>query len=89
MIIAVYYYKKSNTMVTSIITTKGQVVVPSRIRHKYGMRKGTKVAFIEKNGALIMQPLDRNYFGSLAGMLGTDGDMLKSLGADKKREREL
>jgi AbrB family looped-hinge helix DNA binding protein len=76
-------------MVTSVVTTKGQVVVPSRIRHKYGMKQGTKVAFIEKNGTLIMQPLDRNYFESLAGILGTEGDMLKSLIEDKKKEREL
>ena len=35
-----------------------------------------------------MQPLDRNYFESLAGILGTDGDMLKSLIEDKKKESE-
>jgi AbrB family looped-hinge helix DNA binding protein len=76
-------------MVTSIITTKGQVVIPSRIRNKYGMKKGTKVAFVEKGNAVLMQPLDGNYFESLAGSLGTDGKMLKSLMEDKKREREL
>lgn len=76
-------------MVTSIITTKGQVVIPSKIRHKYGMKKGTKVAFIEQNNKLTIQPLDRNYFESLAGILGTEGDMLKSLMEDKKLEREL
>ena len=76
-------------MVTSIITTKGQVVIPSRIRNKYGMKKGTKVAFIEKGNTVVMQPLDRNYFESLAGALGTDGKMLKSLMEDKKKEREL
>ena len=76
-------------MVTSIITTKGQVVIPSRIRNKYGMKKGTKVAFIEKGNTVLMQPLDRNYFESLAGQLGTDGEMLKSLMEDKKKEREL
>ena len=53
------------------------------------MKKGTKVAFIEQNGKLIIQPLDQNYFESLAGILGTEGDILKSLMDDKKREREL
>ena len=76
-------------MVTSIITTKGQVVIPARIRNKYGMKKGTKVAFIEKGKTVLMQPLDKNYFESLAGTLGTSGEMLKSLMEDKKREREL
>ncbi len=76
-------------METSVVTIKGQIVVPSKIRHKFGIKKGTRIAFIEQNGKLIIQPLDKNYFESLAGILGTDGDMLKSLMEDKKREREL
>ena len=76
-------------METSVVTVKGQIVVPSKIRMKFGIKKGTKVAFIEQNGKLIIQPLDKNYFESLAGILGTEGKMLKSLMEDKKREREL
>ena len=75
-------------METSVVTTKGQVVVPSKVRHKFNIKKGTKVAFIEQNGKLIIQPLDKNYFENLAGILGTEGDMLKSLIEEKKRERE-
>lgn len=77
------------TMQTSVVTTKGQIVVPAKIRRKFGIKKGTKIAFIEQNGKLIIQPLDKSYFESLAGVLGTDGKMLKSLMEDKKREREL
>ncbi len=76
-------------METSVVTTKGQVVVPSKIRQKFNIKKGTKVAFIEQNGKLIIQPLNQNYFDTLAGILGTDGDMLKSLVEDKKRERDI
>lgn len=76
-------------METSVVTTKGQIVVPAKIRIKYHMKKGTKVAFIELNGKLIIQLLDQNYFESVAGILGTEGDMLKSLMEDKKREREI
>jgi AbrB family looped-hinge helix DNA binding protein len=76
-------------METSVVTTKGQLVVPSKIRKKFNITKGTRVAFIEQNGKLIIQPLNRNYFDALAGILGTDGDMLKSLADDKKRERDI
>jgi AbrB family looped-hinge helix DNA binding protein len=76
-------------MDTSIVTVKGQIVVPAKIRRKFGIKKGTKIAFIEQNGKLMIQPLDKNYFESLAGILGTDGDMLKGLMEDKKKEREL
>lgn len=76
-------------METSIVTIKGQIVVPVKIRKKFGIKKGTKIAFIEENGKLMIQPLDKSYFESMAGILGTDGDMLKGLMEDKKREREL
>jgi AbrB family looped-hinge helix DNA binding protein len=76
-------------METSVVTIKGQIVVPVKIRRKFGIKKGTKIAFIEQNGNLLIQPLDKNYFESLAGILGTDGDMLKGLMEDKKKEREL
>jgi AbrB family looped-hinge helix DNA binding protein len=76
-------------METSVVTIKGQIVVPAKIRRKFGFKKGTKIAFIEQNGKLYIQPLDKSYFESLAGVLGTDGKMLKSLMADKKKEREL
>jgi AbrB family looped-hinge helix DNA binding protein len=76
-------------METSIVTVKGQIVVPAKIRRKFGIRKGTKIAFIEQHGKLIIQPLDKSYFDSLAGVLGTQGKLLKSLMEDKKKEREL
>jgi len=71
------------------VTVKGQIVVLAKIRRKFGIKKGTKIAFIEQNGKLIIQPLDKSYFESLAGILGTDGDMLKGLMEEEKREREL
>jgi len=76
-------------MDTSIVTVKGQIVVPANIRRKFGIKKGTKIAFIEQHGKLFIQPLDKSYFESLAGVLGTEGKLLKSLMEDKKREREL
>ncbi|MBI3578863.1 MAG: AbrB/MazE/SpoVT family DNA-binding domain-containing protein [Ignavibacteriales bacterium] len=76
-------------METSIVTVKGQIVVPAKIRRKFGIKKGTKIAFIEQNGKLMIQPLDKSYFESLAGVLGTEGRLLKSLMDDKKKEREL
>lgn len=76
-------------METVVITTKGQIVIPVKIRRKYGMKNGTKVAFIEQEGKLIVQPLDKEYFNKLAGIVGEKGKMLKSLIDDKKKEREL
>ena len=48
-------------METSIVTVKGQIVVPVKIRRRFGIKKGTRIAFIEQNGKLMIQPLDKNY----------------------------
>ena len=74
-------------METSIVSAKGQVVVPARIRHRLGMRRGIRVVFIEQDGKLMIQPLDKSYFESLAGILDSGGKMMKSL-MDEKKERD-
>jgi AbrB family looped-hinge helix DNA binding protein len=76
-------------METSVVTVNGQIVIPVKIRRKFGIKKGTKIAFVEQNGKLMIQPLDKNYFENLAGILDTDGDMLKGLMEDKKKERQV
>ncbi len=60
-------------METSVVTVKGQIVVPAKIRKKFGIKKGTKIAFVEQAGKLIIQPLDKRYFETLAGILGHEG----------------
>lgn len=76
-------------METSVVTSKGQIVIPVKIRRRLGIANGTKVAFVEQEGKIIIQPLDKNYFNNLSGILGEKGKMLKSLIEDKKKEREL
>jgi AbrB family looped-hinge helix DNA binding protein len=74
---------------TSKATTRGRIVIPAKIRQKFGFKKGIKIAFAELQGRLIIQPLDQIYFLDLAGILGTDGQMLKPLMEGKKKERRL
>lgn len=74
-------------MQTSLV--KRHIIVPARIRQKLGIRKGLKISFVDREGKLMIQPLNKSYFESLAGILGTKGKMMKSLMDGKKREREL
>jgi AbrB family looped-hinge helix DNA binding protein len=76
-------------MQTSTMTVKGQILVPAKIRKRKGMKKGTTIIFIEKGDDVIIKALDQNYFENLAGILGTEGEILRSLMEDKKTEREL
>ncbi len=76
-------------MEVSVVTTKGQVVIPAKIRRKYGIKIGTKIQFEEENGEIIMLPLTEETIDKNIGFLGTKGELLRKLMAEKKVEREL
>lgn len=75
-------------METSVITIKGQIVVPAKIRRKLGLKKGTKVAITERDHGFMVQPLDRKYFDQFAGLLPTKGRATKALLEERKKDRE-
>ena len=74
---------------TSTVTTKGQLVIPAKLRRKYSIRKGTQVAFLEDQGRLILQPITPEFVRSLRGSLQGGSSALDSLLEDRKRERAL
>lgn len=74
---------------TSTVTTKGQLVIPAKLRRKYSIRKGTQVAFVEDQGRLILQPITPEFIRSLRGSLRDGHSSLDSLLEDRKRERHL
>lgn len=76
-------------METSIVTIKGQVVIPSKIRRKYGIKNGTKIHFYENNREIKIVPVTKELIEQNAGILGTKGNLLKALMEEKKKEREL
>ena len=46
---------------TSVVTTKGQLVIPARLRRRFGIKKGTRVTFVEDAGRIIVQPVTREF----------------------------
>ena len=76
-------------MDTAIVTTKGQIVIPSKLRHRLGIKKGTKVCFLQSGKDLVLRPVTDEYIDGIRGSLGTHGKALQALAADKKKEREL
>ena len=81
-------------MDTAHVTSKGQLVVPSRLRRKYGIKPGTKICFIERDNEILFQPVTREYIRSVCGMLKSETsvtqELLKERALDKEHEeREL
>jgi AbrB family looped-hinge helix DNA binding protein len=72
-----------------VVTVKGQVVIPSRLRAKYGIKQGTQVFVYDRDSEIIIKPITDDYIQSMAGMAGTRGRLLKALAKEKARERKL
>ena len=73
----------------STVTTKGQLVIPAKLRRKYAIRKGTQVAFLEDGDRILLQPITPQFIRSLRGCLGKDSSALEILLEERKRERKL
>jgi AbrB family looped-hinge helix DNA binding protein len=71
------------------VTSKGQLVIPSRLRKKLGIHKGTRVSVTSEGTRLILQPITPEYIHSLRGMLSKDSRALEILYEERKRDREL
>ncbi|HWP60171.1 MAG TPA: AbrB/MazE/SpoVT family DNA-binding domain-containing protein [Candidatus Acidoferrales bacterium] len=73
----------------SVVTVKGQIVIPSKLRRKFGIKKGTQVYLYERDGEIVIKPITDEYLRSMAGISGTKGRLLQALMQDKAKEREL
>ncbi len=76
-------------MEKSVVTIKGQVVIPSKLRRKFGIKKGTQVFVYEKNGEIVVKPITDEYIEGMAGMTGTKGKLLRALKEEKAKEQLL
>lgn len=74
-------------METSILTSKGQLLIPKRLRTKYGIKSGIKVAFIETSQGVILKPMDENFFNQFVGILKEEAPTPEEYKAWKKEEK--
>ena len=75
-------------METALVTSKGQLVVPARLRKKYGIKAGTKIRFIERDGAIVFQPITCEYIRSVCGILESETSVTEELLKERARDRE-
>lgn len=70
---------------TSKVTTKGQVVIPKRIREKYGIHPATSIRWVEKEEGILMIPDTEDPITAARGMLKGSG-IFKVYLQEKKKE---
>lgn len=68
--------------------SKGQVVIPRRLRKEFEIEEGTKATVVSTPEGILLKPITRSYIKSLRGSLKGSG-VMKAMMEDRKREREL
>jgi AbrB family looped-hinge helix DNA binding protein len=78
---------------TAYVTSKGQVVVPARLRRKFGIKEGTRLNFTEENGRIVVQPVTKEFINSFCGIFKTKPgeksavqELLEDRAAERARE---
>jgi len=68
-------------------TQKGQIVIPSKLRRKYGIKAGTRIEVIDDGSHIVLQPITREYIHGLRSMFKGKG-LLKAYMREKQRDKE-
>jgi len=76
-------------LMQTYLTAKGQIVIPSSVRRKLGIKEGTRIEIDVDEVArkIILTPITRAYIHSFRGKYRGKG-LLKALLAEKQRERQ-
>ncbi len=67
------------------VNAKGQVVIPADIRDRFDIKQGTRIAFVEDQGRLFIQPVTDAFIERMRGSLARRG-MPAKLQRDPDRE---
>ena len=69
------------------VTVKGQIVIPAKLRRKYGIKNGTKIIVTDVGDAIILKPVTEQYLKNLQGSLKGKGG-LKVLLEERRKDKE-
>jgi AbrB family looped-hinge helix DNA binding protein len=72
----------------TVVTAKYQVVISSKLRRRFGIKKGTQVCLYESDGAIVIKPITDEYIRTIAGITVTKGKLLKALMKERAKEHE-
>lgn len=76
-------------METAYVTTKGRLVIPARIRRKFGIKPGTKMCFIERDNEILFQPVTKAYIRSVCGILKSRTSVTEELLRERRKDGSM
>lgn len=76
---------------TLTLSTKGQLVIPAKVRAELGIGPGTRIALTVENERMVLVPVNRRLVSKLRGRFAGSPSMADELQrerrADRKREK--
>ena len=69
-------------LIFTIVSSKGQIVIPAELREKLGIKPGTRVAIEQQGDRLVLQPITEEFIANLVGYCKGESSMVDA------RERE-
>ena len=67
------------TLEKARVNQRGQLVIPAKLRQRYGIKPGTKVCFTERGNEILFQPITKQYIRSVRGMLKSKTSVTREL----------
>ena len=75
----------------TVVSSKGQVVIPAELRDEFGLEKGTRATWTKEGGRLILTPITVQRLREIRGFLKPapgEPTMFDELFAERERERK-
>ena len=75
----------------TVISSKGQVVIPAELREKLGLERGTRATWTEDGTRLVLTPVSERILDEIQGFLKPrpgEPSMFDELFKERERERK-
>jgi AbrB family looped-hinge helix DNA binding protein len=75
----------------SVVSSKGQVVIPAELRQRLSLEKGTPATWSEEGGRLVLTPMTERQLDEIMGFLKPargEPSMFEESFAERERERK-
>jgi len=75
----------------TVVSSKGQVVIPAELRERLSLKKGTPATWSEEGGRLVLTPMTEKRLDEIMGFLKPapgEPSMFEEIFAERERERE-
>ena len=70
------------------VSQKGQVLIPKKIREKYGVKPGSNVQILEQPKGIVIKPAPDDPIAAACGFLKGDFSLTEDLIREHQKERE-